>query len=89
MTKFGCVDVALSLAVECLESLMKLGQRARVVVRVRADSLEDGQNFLELVRLLSCTSIYHVYVTVTIGLVWFIGVNGTFSTNKLCRAIGV
>ena len=82
MTKFGCVDVALSLAVECLESLMKLGQRARVVVRVRADSLEDGQNFLELVRLLSCRITYHVYVT--IGLVSFIGVQ-IRSDNRLTQ----
>ena len=55
MSEFGGGDEALSLAVERLERLEKLGQRAGVVVRVRADRLEDRQNLLELVRLLACT----------------------------------
>ena len=59
MAQFGAVDVALTLAVERLERLEELGERARVVVRVRVDRLEDRQNLLELVRLLSCIRRRH------------------------------
>lgn len=54
MAQFGSVDVSLTFPVERLERLQKLRQRARVVVRVRVDRLEDRQNLFELVRLLSC-----------------------------------
>ena len=54
MTQFSAVDKALPLAVERLECLEELGQCARVVVGVRVDCFEDGQNLFELVRFLAC-----------------------------------
>jgi len=51
VSQFGGVDEALSLAVERLERLHEVGERARL--GVGADLLVDRQDLLELVLLLA------------------------------------
>jgi len=52
VSQFGGVDEALALAIECLERLHEVGERARLGRFIRL--LVHRQDLLELVLLLAC-----------------------------------
>jgi len=53
VSHLGGIDEALTLAVECLERLHEVGERARLGRFIRL--FVDRQDLLELVLLLACT----------------------------------